>query len=98
MTENTVYVNDHPKDETDVYHKDREHATNAVWTSDEYRALPQGEAVNEGLRPCQTCFDVDLRKRCPGCKRTRKALPVNNVIRCKNDDCRVETYRVKDDD
>lgn len=96
----TVYVNDNPIGETDVYHARRGHVTTLRrWRSDYTRETTASEAVEEGLRPCKQCFPVGSGQCCPSCgyEGNGDEVLAGGQRWCGNGDCRVVSFTEGDD-
>lgn len=90
--DSTVYVNDYPIGETNVYHDRRSHVTTLNrWRDDYVRETTASEAREDGLRPCKVCFPSDAGASCPACgyPGTDRGRDGTN---CENDDCRVVLF------
>jgi len=99
MSEPTVYVNDNPIGETEVYHARKGHVTTLRRWSDRYvRETTPSEAQRDGLRPCKQCFPDDTGRFCPGCSSLGDGDDVlaNGQRWCPNTGCRVVSFRGAD--
>jgi len=98
----TVYVNDHPIGETEVYHERKGHVTTIRRWSERYvRETTADEAMDEGLRPCKTCFPQEAGRHCPSCgylpgDEYENGSDTIRELDCDNADCRVQVFRSLD--
>lgn len=96
--ERTVYVNENPIGETEVYHANKHHVTNLKRYSDRYvKETTAQAALSEGLRPCKRCFPGKSGRHCPTCGHppgdgydTGKADV--REYDCPNPDCRTQVF------
>lgn len=92
---NTVYVNDNPISETEVYHNRPGHVTHRRRWRDEYvREITVEAAREDGLRPCKQCYPAESGRSCPGCGYQGDGGEVLAADQrwCSNDECRVVSF------
>lgn len=96
MSSPTVYVNDYPFGETEVYHARKAHTTHRRVNDRHVRETTADAAREEGLRPCKQCFPTQGGQACPGCGRGFTP-DATGERECPNDDCRVVAFRAGGD-
>lgn len=92
----TVYVNDNPIGETEVYHSRKAHVSTLDRWRDRYtRETTVSQAREDGLRPCKTCFPDESTGCCPACgyPGVGDVIDKSDLMACENEDCAVESYR-----
>lgn len=95
----TVYVNDNPIGETEVYHAKKGHVTTLRrWSGRHIRETTADEALDEGLRPCKTCFPQEAGRHCPSCGHPpgdgyENSSETVHEFDCNNENCRVQVFR-----
>lgn len=91
--ETTVYVNDNPIGETEVYHARKGHVT-TLRRHDYTTETTVSEAQHRGLRPCKMCYPNESDDCCPACGYPGGGDDVlaNNQQWCSNDDCAVVSF------
>lgn len=95
MSAETVYINDCPIGETEVYHAQKGHVTTLRRLSDRYvRETTAREVQEEGYRPCKQCFPEYVIRSCPGCGHEGVGAEVlaDGQKWCPNTDCRVVSF------
>lgn len=101
MSAETVYINDNPIGETEVYHANKHHVTTLRRWADRYiRETTASEAQEEGYRPCKHCFPAYVNRSCPGCGHEGGGDDVlaNGQRWCPNGDCRVVSFNLPEGD
>ncbi len=95
----TVYINDNPIGETEVYHARQFHATKHRWTAQHTRETTAAEAQAEGYRPCKQCYPHRTADACPACGHGGDGDedPDTGQRKCPNDDCRVASFYAEAD-